>query len=727
MSPARSNLAPFRMELARTALVVLLTCATAVGCPGPKQEGEDKAPQFELLCETQGYPCTLGEVSSEVQARESQLMEEAGQRLDQGDPPREVLEWLRQQDGFADGAASGVALWFRLDGGRPNWLLTEAAALQVDPEALEAAGTQPLSGELPPEDVVHGEDRLRGQQPRKARIVLPHHCQLEALGVPIRQQLVDSGYYTQDSVEVVDTTGPDGFKDWDDKDVVFMLGHAVTIRPDSACPAGYHCGRPRHQCGEQAFCQPVKRRPIRVANPVNDRDGDDIEDDEDACPDQVSRPPVPAGAMADEVFTRDSDGDGVADWDDNCRGKSNADQKDTDRDGFGDACDSCSGDTPIDGPNGCHERIPCDDSYFDDEEADTYVSTGACALYRDTLVERFKDEPHILIHRRSNGHYCAGVGTDFFAHHYPRGIGHGVAVINACQTFKATRLARILAGDNGAYLGWDELTTAQQSLRTMGRLFKLMASDGLSVAAAYEELKRKYPGARFDSIYRCSELLTTATQLDGVGKNLHIRRIISINSSPGPDYEIADGSNINGLIEGEVGDGQPDRLRFVIRVEGVPPQPRLRRWKVRAKVGTELALDASIDEFDAEEEYVRTKEVLYELGDDADDAQPFNIEARVEFGEDGYSADNALGLNVEPGPPCDPCPQDKGGYGCSTAPAFNFVAQAYDHNDDHWICHCGGYCKQAHPNEGCGTHEDCVYDNVDGCTTEKIAEESCGF
>jgi Thrombospondin type 3 repeat len=59
----------------------------------------------------------------------------------------------------------------------------------------------------------------------------------------------------------------------------------------------------------------------------------------------------------------DSDGDGIADTQDNCPTVANADQKDSDGDGVGDACDQCAGTT--DGlvtRQGCSitQLCPCD-------------------------------------------------------------------------------------------------------------------------------------------------------------------------------------------------------------------------------------------------------------------------------------------------------------------------------------------------------------------------------
>jgi len=94
---------------------------------------------------------------------------------------------------------------------------------------------------------------------------------------------------------------------------------------------------------------------------VTDTDGDGIADDQDNCP-TVANP-----------HQRDTDGDGVGDRCDNCRLVANADQADADADGVGDACDLCAATTAdvpqADGSlriavnaDGCSisQRCPCD-------------------------------------------------------------------------------------------------------------------------------------------------------------------------------------------------------------------------------------------------------------------------------------------------------------------------------------------------------------------------------
>lgn len=89
-----------------------------------------------------------------------------------------------------------------------------------------------------------------------------------------------------------------------------------------------------------------------------DRDGDEIPDAEDNCPDAYNpdQSDDDGDGIGDECETyddEDSDGDGVPDWTDNCPWDHNPNQADSDGDGDGDACDDSEPDTDGDGvPDG---------------------------------------------------------------------------------------------------------------------------------------------------------------------------------------------------------------------------------------------------------------------------------------------------------------------------------------------------------------------------------------
>ncbi|MGK0362312.1 MAG: MYXO-CTERM domain-containing protein [Bradymonadia bacterium] len=81
---------------------------------------------------------------------------------------------------------------------------------------------------------------------------------------------------------------------------------------------------------------------------ITDRDGDDLDNEEDNCPD-VANPQqtdIDNDGIGD-VCDDDDDNDGLSDNVDNCPQDANADQLDSDDDGTGDDCDTVDDDDPF--------------------------------------------------------------------------------------------------------------------------------------------------------------------------------------------------------------------------------------------------------------------------------------------------------------------------------------------------------------------------------------------
>ena len=99
-----------------------------------------------------------------------------------------------------------------------------------------------------------------------------------------------------------------------------------------------------------------------------DSDGDGIADGEDNCPftPNIDQRDADGDGVGD-ACDNDRDGDGVADEVDNCPDVPNADQLDTDRDGIGDACDDDSDNDGIaDEDDNCPHVPNPDQKDFDD-------------------------------------------------------------------------------------------------------------------------------------------------------------------------------------------------------------------------------------------------------------------------------------------------------------------------------------------------------------------------
>jgi hypothetical protein len=102
--------------------------------------------------------------------------------------------------------------------------------------------------------------------------------------------------------------------------------------------------------------------PPCLSEPSADRDGDEVGDELDNCPDvanpdQTDLDADGVGDLCDtcpavsDAAQLDGDGDGTGDACDNCPALANANQLDQDGDGLGDACDACP-DDPFSGEPG---------------------------------------------------------------------------------------------------------------------------------------------------------------------------------------------------------------------------------------------------------------------------------------------------------------------------------------------------------------------------------------
>ncbi len=158
----------------------------------------------------------------------------------------------------------------------------------------------------------------------------------------------------------------------------------------------FPCGDPR----DEPSCEPLRPMEFPARNGVEDSDGDGIADADDDCP-RVFNPirPMDGGVQADEdqdgigdacdVCPLDSqqrcevpdlfdqDGDGIPNTDDNCPADDNPGQADDDDDNVGNACDECP-DVPNPGGG------PCPVSIY--EVKDGTLDEGAVVLLEDALV-----------------------------------------------------------------------------------------------------------------------------------------------------------------------------------------------------------------------------------------------------------------------------------------------------------------------------------------------------
>ena len=92
-----------------------------------------------LDCVTGGYPCTWQEVSADIVERSQELAHAAQDKRSSGGSYLEAAAWLDAQDGVAEVIADEGGLRFRLEGGRPVWLLERPVATARSDRAFLSA------------------------------------------------------------------------------------------------------------------------------------------------------------------------------------------------------------------------------------------------------------------------------------------------------------------------------------------------------------------------------------------------------------------------------------------------------------------------------------------------------------------------------------------------------------------------------------------------------------
>ena len=243
-----------RSRAAFALLAALLSaCAPSASpaSPGPPASaaGQPSAVAQPLECTTQGYPCSLADVPADVLERSDALGDEAAKRVDTGVSMPEVEAWLRAQPEVVGVEADDDAVRFRLEGGRPVWVLGE--------RALPDRAT---SQDLAAVDIAETNSALwRGGDPRAelASITGGEAVQRTALvlapmlwdfgdtddGAPVADILEQTrGYesgvtYRSNASQASTDVGIDDFRGWRDFDVVHVSSHGTRLCKVAPCRA----------------------------------------------------------------------------------------------------------------------------------------------------------------------------------------------------------------------------------------------------------------------------------------------------------------------------------------------------------------------------------------------------------------------------------------------------------------------------------------------------------
>ena len=242
------------------ASAALLSTIALAGCQAVPAGSGGRSPEpvaRELECRVKAYPCTLEEVPFEVIQRSEALSLEADSMIERGQPIAEVAAFLQAQEGVVDLTSDNLAVRFRLDGGRPFWVMDPAALEPVavesgaarpqapwfEPPAPAPAAPRPGLDEEPPADLQHiagGNDK-----PKRALVLSPWLWEFGASddGAPVRQILNQTRDYEGNVTYVSNGTktsfnvNVDSFKGWGAYDVVHVVAHGYRVCDDAGCRA----------------------------------------------------------------------------------------------------------------------------------------------------------------------------------------------------------------------------------------------------------------------------------------------------------------------------------------------------------------------------------------------------------------------------------------------------------------------------------------------------------
>jgi hypothetical protein len=156
--------------------------------------------------------------------------------------------------------------------------------------------------------------------------------------------------------------------------------------------------------------------------------------------------------------------------------------------------------------------------------------------------------------------------ADFFRHQYPSGLDNSLVFINACQSFgpQATDVVDAIQGTTSVVFGWTEAIYQGDAAAAAEALYQALSEGGYPAMVAHDRIGglktgRPVPGSSAPQL-RLSER--------PVGGDLRIRDVVYL-LHPG-SAQILTASDLV-PIDSTQGDGTPDAVPYLVRVDGVKP------------------------------------------------------------------------------------------------------------------------------------------------------------
>lgn len=172
------------------------------------------------------------------------------------------------------------------------------------------------------------------------------------------------------------------------------------------------------------------------------------------------------------------------------------------------------------------------------------------------------DPPGLILAKIVEGRRTIGLTNDFFSYQYPEGLGDAIIYLDACKTYKSPELSDVITGTAGTFFGWSETVNSGFSKAAATTFFSRLIERGTTTAEALEYLQKSN---------MTTDPSSGATLRSSVsGDELRIREIVWLRN-PLTKEDLP--TETPYPVTGQLGDGQPDKIPYLVKVDGVNGDP----------------------------------------------------------------------------------------------------------------------------------------------------------
>ncbi|MGH7586591.1 MAG: hypothetical protein ACREMH_10115 [Gemmatimonadales bacterium] len=251
----------------------------------------------------------------------------------------------------------------------------------------------------------------------------------------------------------------------------------------------------------------------------------------------------------------------------------------------------------------------------------------------ETKAEKLKAlKTHGVTYAKSrHGDEYMVLGADFFRQRYPQGLKDALVFINTCKSFgpQATDLADAIRGSSSMVLGWTEGVLHPDAVAAAAALYEALAK-GYPATVALQEIGDLAAGDPVDVGSGIPELQVTGR---GAGGDLRIRDVVEL-LEPESGAPLSAASRV--AILGTQGDGEPDAVAFLVRVDGVKQQ-FAEEMTVRVAVDGEEGDPVDLADGEKDDQDRWLVRGVVPLGHDVEEETPATFRATVSLHSGGES------------------------------------------------------------------------------------------